>query len=340
MNRLRSAAATLLLAGLTYGSASCDKAKEAVVAAREKFRGADPSAPVAPGGDVLPELAPQVDSAAEGVRFRRDLPFPTEVSVRTTERLEFKDARIVSTSALGVEKVPLTGKHETIGNLQRKGSQLSVGIEKSGRVVEKEESGEAKQPLPVPEAGGGMDGAKRLEGASVEFRQTTGGWKMPEGKGAVDFTRMIWGKQLQGALPAVLSSEGILPRTQWFSSSRRWSAGDKLELTGDAMALLFPGKSSGKITLTYEMSEALDGHPCGRFTVVGDVSVKGSVGLEGEVSDREISLRSGKVWCSLLHPIVLREEFDTVQTISSGAEGAKKRIQGGVHVVRTRQWKQ
>ena len=61
MNRLRSAAATLLLAGLTYGSASCDKAKEAVVAAREKFRGADPSAPVAPGGDVLPELAPQVD---------------------------------------------------------------------------------------------------------------------------------------------------------------------------------------------------------------------------------------------------------------------------------------
>jgi hypothetical protein len=342
MNRLRNAAAALLLTGLGLSSVSCDKAKLAVTAAREKFRGADPSAPVLPGGEVDPDLGSQVDSAAEGVRFRRDLPFPTEVSVRTVERLTFQEARIVNTSAIGTEKAPLTGKHETISNIQRSGSQLTVQIEKSGRVVEKEASEEdgKEKVIPVADAASVRDdAAKRLEGASIEFRQTTNGWRLPDSKGPVDFNRMLWGKQLQTALPPVLASEGILPRTQWFSSTRRWNTGDKFEISGDSLGLLFPGKSSGKVNLTYEVTEALEGHPCGRFAVTGDVSVKDATGVEGITADQEISIRSGKVWCSLLYPLVLREDLDTVQTITSGSGGAKMRIQGGVLVLRTRQWK-
>jgi hypothetical protein len=342
MNRLRSAVTGLLLSGLGFGVASCDKAQKAVDAAREKFRGVDPSAPVSPGGEVDADLASQVDSGAEGVRFRRDLPFPTEVSVRTVERATFLDARIVTTSALGADTAPLTGKHEMISNLKRAGTRLTIQIEKSGRVIEQEaakEDAKNKVVAVVDAASERNDAAKRMEGASIDFQLTNQGWRLPGSKGAVDFNRMLWGKQLQGVLPRLLASEGVMPRPQWFSSTRRWSGGDKFELSGDSLALLFPGKCSGKVTLTYEVSEALDGHPCGRFSVSGDVSIKGSTGIDGAPSDQEISIRSGKIWCSLLHPLVLREELDTVQTITSGSDGAKVRIQGGVEMVCSRQWK-
>lgn len=344
MNRLRNAASLFLTIGMALTSASCDKAKQAVTAAKEKFRGVDPSAPATPGGDVAPDLASQVDSAAEGVRFRRDLPFPTELSVRSTERFAFENARVVSTSELGAEKAPLTGKFETIVNLDRKSSQLTIQIEKAGIIVEQQE-GEKKDSgkavVPVAESSNARDdAAKRFAGATIEFRYTGKGWRTPDSKGPVDFNRMLWAKQLQPALPEVMAGGGVMPRTQWFSSTRRWNGGDKFELSGDSIALLFPGKSSGKITLTYEIAEAVEGHPCGRFAVNGDVSLKDFVAIEGEVTDREISIRSGKVWCSLLYPLVLREDLETVQTITENRGGAKIRIQGGLNIVRTRQWKQ
>jgi len=342
MNRLRNVVLPFLMTGLGLASFSCDKAKDAVTAAREKFRGADPSAPASPGGDVAPDLASQVDSDAQGVRFRRDLPFPVEIGIRSVERVEYLEARIVNTSALGIDTAPLSGKHETIANFRRKGSQLNIQIEKSGRLVEEvvEEKGKKMPVIPVADAVREREAAaKRLEGAAMDFRLTNQGWRQPESKGAMDFSRMVWGKELQAALPQVMPAEGVLPRTQWFSSTRRWNGGDKFELSGESLALLFPGKCSGKVTLTYEVAEAMEGHPCGRFAVSGDVSVKGRANVEGAIGDQEISIRSGKVWCSLLHPLVLREELDTVQTVTTGSGGATVKVQGSVAIVRARQWK-
>lgn len=343
MNRLRNVVLPLLMTSLGLASVSCDKAKNAVTAAREKFRGGDPSAPASPGGEVAPDLAAQVDSDAQGARFRRDLPFPVEVDVRSVERVEYLEARIVNTSALGIDTAPLSGKHETIANFRRNGSQLNIQIEKSGRLVENEpveEKDKKKKVIPVADAVREReDAAKRLQGATIDFRLTNQGWRLPESKGAVDFSRMIWGKELQAALPQVMPSEGVLARTQWFSSTRRWNGGDKFELSGESLALLFPGKTSGSVTLTYEVAEAMEGHPCGRFAVSGDVSVKGRANVEGALGDQEISIRSGKVWCSLLYPLVLREELDTVQTVTTGSGGATVKVQGGVAIVRTRQWK-
>lgn len=345
MNRLRNFATPLLFGGI-LALASCDKAKNAVTAAKEKFRGSvDPSAPAKPGGEISPDLVSQVDSAAEGVRFRRDLPFPTDLKVRATERTTLEGARVVSTSVLGAESAPVAGTYETIGVFDRKGINLSVTIEKSGMIVEKEKEGEKEKDKDgkekaAPPPGNSEIGetAKRLQSASINFEQTAKGWRTPPSKGAVDFNRMVWAKALQPALPILLATDGVMPRTQWFSSSKRWSGGDKFELTGDSLGLLFPGKASGKIVLTYEVSEALEGHPCGRFTVTGDVSIKDQITIEGESFDQETSIRSGKIWCSLLHPVVMREELDTVQTMTKGSGGAKIRIQGGVQVMRSRQW--
>jgi hypothetical protein len=155
----------------------------------------------------------------------------------------------------------------------------------------------------------------------------------------VKFNSMIIEQNLLPSLPEVLVGQGILARTQWFSSTRRWIGGDKFVLEGESMALLFPGKSSGKVTLTYEAAEALEGHPCGRFSIQGDLSLKGAVGLGGESSDSEITINSGKVWCSLIYPLVLREEYETVQTQVQGkGRGPRFRVQGVIRQVTARQW--
>lgn len=329
-------AVPLLVAGLS----SCDKAKKAVEAARDKMSGVtDPGAPVEPGGDVDPALASQVDSAAEGVRFRRDLAFPGEVGVRVISRRHFKNVRISSRSAIGNEVMSYSGTWEDVAALKLKGGEFVLELEKSGEVIDLTKGGEkAGEAGPaqskMPATGSGSAGSR------LRFVTESQGWRIPETKGPVEFGNMVLGQEILPTLPRLLASQGLQPRTQWFSSSRRWIGGDKFELAGESMALLFPGKSEGKVVLTYEAAEALEGHPCGRFSVTGDVTLKDDVSLAGEASNTEMTIRSGKVWCSLIHPLVLREEYDVVQTSEKGSgNGPKVRIQGEVRQVIAREWK-
>jgi hypothetical protein len=64
------------------------------------------------------------------------------------------------------------------------------------------------------------------------------------------------------------------------------------------------------------------------------------VSMSGESSDSEITINSGKVWCSLIYPLILREEYQTVQTMNRGSgKGPKMRVQGAIDTVIARQWK-
>lgn len=325
----------LLFAGLS----SCDKAKQAVEAARIKMGGVtDPGAPAEPGGEVEPAMASQVDTAAEGVRFRRDLAFPSSVKVRVTERQTFENVRMVSTSELGNETVNYSGTRETVGVFERADQRVVLLIEKSGEVLDLDK-GEKEGAKPAEKNDRMVSADPAIAGTRIEFVKSAKGWKTPETKGPVEFNNMIIEQTFLPALPEVLIGQGVVPRTQWFSSTRRWIGGDKFVLEGESMALLFPGKSSGKVTLTYEAAEALEGHPCGRFSVQGDVSLKGDVSLGGGSSDGEITINSGKVWCSLIYPLVLREEYDTVQTQVQGkGSGPRFRVQGVIRQVVARQW--
>jgi hypothetical protein len=321
------------------GLSSCDKAKLAVEAARVKMSGVtDPGAPAEPGGDVDAALASQVDTAAEGVRFRRDLSFPGDLKVRIVNRRTFKNVRILSSSALGSEAMSYSGTWEDVASVELGGGQLSIALEKSGEVNElnprkdaEKATGPEKERLPVTGVG--------TAGSQLRFLQGPDGWRAPETKGAVEFGNMILEREIRPSLPQLLATHGVRPRTQWFSSSRRWIGGDKLVLEGKSMALLFPGKTGGKVILTYEAAEALEGHPCGRFSIQGDVSLKGDVSLTGETSNTEMTIRSGKIWCSLIHPLVLREDYEGVKTSEMGSgQGPKLRIQGEVHQVIAREW--
>jgi len=317
---------------------SCDKAKQAVQAARNKIEGVkDPSLPKPPGGEVEAAFAGQVDTAAEGVRFRRDLPFPGDIEVRVTHRMTFHNTRKITSSALGTDQITAKGAFEMVGLFQRSGPQLALTIERAGPVVDPKEAVEkakaSAQGAPAPEP-------PQFVGTRVQFQQTRSGWKLPARSGPVDFSMKLLEQDLLPGLPGMLVQHGLMPRRQWFSSSRRWIGGDKLVLEGDSLALLFENGTHGKVTLTYEVTEALDGHPCGRFSVQGDVSLKDEASLNGSVQSGQVTIQSGRIWCSLLHPLVLREEYQTVRTVSQGqGDGPKERLQGSIDELKVRQWK-
>jgi hypothetical protein len=322
---------------LALGLTSCDKAKEAVEAARNRIEGVkDPSLPKPPGGEVASTFVAQVDTAAEGVRFRRDLPFPTDLEVRVTHRITFHKMRRIATSALGTESMIADGTFEIVSNFQRSGPQLSMTIERQGKVIDHKE---AVEKAKATAEGGNVSEPSKLTGARVEFQLGPNGWQLPARKGPVDFNLKMLEQNLLPKLPELSVEHGLAPRKQWFSSSRRWIGGDKLVLEGDALALLFEEATDGKVTLTYEVSEALEGHPCGRFAVQGDVTLGESMGLDGSTLSGELTIQSGKIWCSLLHPVVLREELQTVSTINSGSgNGPKEKLQGALDDLRVRQW--
>jgi len=323
---------------LALGLTSCDKAKKAVEAARDKIEGSkDTTQPKAPGGEVESALVAQVDTAAEGVRFRRDLPFPSNIEVSVIERVTFHNTRRIVTSALGTEKMVANGTFEVVGLFERKGPQVALTIEKMGPVIDPKE---AVEKAKAKAEGAPPEEPLPMVGTRVEFVQTSNGWQLPPHKGPVDFNRKVLEQSLLPHLPNMVLQYGAMPRTQWFSSSRRWIAGDKLVLEGDSLALLFDVGTTGRVTLTYEVSEALDGHPCGRFTVQGDVSIRNELSLDGGSRSGELTIQSGKIWCSLLHPLILREEYQTVKTVTEGqGNGPKTKIQGAIDELRIRQWK-
>lgn len=325
---------------LLLGLCSCDRAKRLVDAARGKMGGAaDPGAPAVPGGKVDQDFAGQVDSAADGVRFRRDLDFPASLSIRLVERQTFRNARMITKSELGREAATYNGTWEMVGSIKLDPNQFSLSIEKFGELLAPaDESKKAAAPAPVMD--NRLPFGNEVAGAQVSLARTGNGWRMRQVKGVMDFRNQVLGGELVPVLPELLTIHGGVPRGQWFSSNRRWTGGDRIQLEGDALALLFPGRSGGKVTLVFEEPEALEGHPCGRFAVEGDVKLAGRTGLDGAVRDREISIQSGKIWCSLIHPLVLREEYQTLQTIVTGAgRGPQTKIQGVVDQVIDRRWR-
>jgi hypothetical protein len=330
MFALRIAAGTLLLAGVLV-SASCDKAKLAVDAAREKFRGAaDPNAPAAPGGDVAPDLASQVDSGAEGVRFRRDLPFPTNLRVKLTETRSIQNGRVSSISALGNESSSMSVDLESVCVLDRRGPSVGVVVERFG-IVEPPVEGEKKQTAPDQASKGALP--------RISFEQSARGWRLIKTPGPMDFGTKLREQAILPRMDELMIMTGLAPRRQWFSASRRWAAGDRLVLEGDSLQMFFPQGTKGKLTLVYEVAEPINGHPCGRFSVSGDFSIKGDLRPNGNLVDRDATIKSGKIWCSLLYPLVLRTESDSVLTESEGSgEGAKTKLQGGVKDVSALNW--
>lgn len=319
----------LSLASVSLILAACEKAKtiaeKASKAVEEKIATAGAADP---GAETDPELMKLVDQSAEGVLFRKDLPFPLRLEVRI-RRVDDLSVRMMQSSEIGRQSGMVKGTREQVFKLERSADHVRITEERSEfSVPSVEDPGETKKTA---------NPLERIAPSTkpVNFRRESGRWRVENGG---DFRSAVLEKELSPVFEQLLIEHTLSPRSLWFGK-RRMKPGDSLVVSGEQLPMLLVG-GKGDFHLTYESLGAVSGHPCGVFSITGDFSRKKFPDLEGNLTDEDVTIQSGKIWLSLLYPLVLREEFDTIQSFQSGGQGnLVGKAQGTVKHRVTREWK-
>lgn len=318
--------ATLTLLG--FASFSCDKVKDIANKTKSAVEGQIAKKAGESGSSLAdPALQKLVDETPEGFVFRKDLPFPGKIEVRTTRRHELA-VRVFEASAIESHAKVVKGTQTTVTKLERAGSQVRYTLEQS-TFAEPVIEGADKSKQPV---------VKQLAPPSRPrvFGKSGTTWKADDTEG---FRAAALSKQLGPVFDSLLVENALAPRTLWFGK-HRFKIGDTLAVSGESLPMLVTGNAKGSLDLTFQAVEAVKGHPCAVFAVKGEFSRKQFTDFEGDFSDEEVNIQSGKLWVSLIYPIILREETDTIQsTKSGGGGGLAARSQGSVKVSVIREWK-
>lgn len=328
--------------------ASCGKIRAAVSKAKSAVseasgNGAAKSEAVIAGGKVDTGLEALVDRDAAGFRFRKDLEFPTRVQVRKVSSVRYYNVRVMRRSALGTENLSMDGTTETVSQWRLKGDRLEVSLEKMIFTLppEKMPKPDDKNPnaAAAPQSPVGqaipMERMAQMKGA---FVKSGNGWHAENARSG-DFLRATWLQKMEPGLESLAIEAGVLPRTMWFGKPR-WKEGAAMTLEGENLRMIETArKAKGKVQLLFEEEEPVGGHPCARFAVSGNYSTEGQAGEDGGKSDAEITISSGKIWFSLIYPLVLRQELDTVITVSTESDGVPTKIQGRAVVTLSSEWK-
>lgn len=322
----------ILLLSIALALVSCDKAKNLAEKASTAVK--KQIASKTGGGDaseVDPAFQKLVDQTAEGVIFRKDLPFPARLEVRTTRRQEWS-GRFSLASAIEQRAETLKGIRTTISKLERAGNQVRHTLEKTDFSIPSPDDPEgAKKTLADPLS------AIAPSSQAHTFLKSGTTWQADASGG---FRSATLAEELSPVFDELLIDHALAPRPLWFAAKKRFKPGDQLVVAGDSLPMLLAGKVSGTLTLKLESIESVDGHPCGVFSVSGDFRRKQFPDFEGVFTDEDVTIQSGRLWLSLIHPVILREELDTIQTIKSGSRGGQTtRGQGAIKVSVTRQWK-
>lgn len=317
---------TLTLLG--FASFSCDKAKDLANKTKSAVEG-QIAKKAGESGSALadPALQKLVDETPEGFVFRKDLPFPGKIEVRTTRRHELA-VRVFEASAIETHAKVVKGTQTTVTKLERAGNQVRYTLEQS-TFAEPVIEGADKSKQPV---------VKQLAPPSRPrvFGKSGTTWKADNTEG---FRAAALSKQLGPVFDSLLVENALAPRALWFGK-HRFKIGDTLAVSGESLPMLVTGNAKGSLDLTFQAVEAVKGHPCAVFAVKGEFGRKQFADFEGDFSDEEVTIQSGKLWVSLIYPIILREESDTIQsTKSGGGGGLAARSQGSVKVSVIREWK-
>ena len=313
----------LVIIPLSLALSSCEKAKNLVSKARTAVSSEISKQGNAGSSTPDPELQRLVDQTPEGVVFHKDLPFPAQLEVKVT-RIQEMSVRTSEASAIEKSSKHLKGTQTDIWRFERTANQLRyINIESTFIEAGTEEDKKAEIHL------------KARESKPLVFVKSGSAWK----SGGSDFLSASIAKSIAPVFDQLLVENALAPRALWFGK-RRFKVGDQLTVTGDTLPMLIAGKASGHYVLTLDAFEAVSGHPCGVFKITGDYNRKQFPGFDGVPTDEDVTIQSGRLWLSLLYPMILREETDTIQTLSSGGGGnLATHGRGSVKVSIVREWK-
>jgi len=314
---------------------SCDKAeklaKEAKARVSEKVgevshkvEDATHRLPESKGEETKGELDALVDQTPDGYQFRRDLPFVSRIDVSVETEVRMK-GRFYKSSLLGKELTSVDGTLRYTENISLDGD--SATIESLKAPFEPND--------PVMQAKIKEEGIK-YDRTSAEFVRKNGKWDIPK---PGDLMAAAAAADWKAGFSGLLAREGLTGRKQWFGKGRL-KIGDGITLADDDLALFEIRPAKGKLVLKLEAVESLNGHPCGMFSIRGTYECNGAGSSWAGAGHERISIESGKVWLSLLYPLVLKEDYDAVMSASGGKQGDPMvRTQGSVHVLIKRDWK-
>lgn len=314
--------------------ASCDKARkiadDASAAVRDKVATAVSDA----GGSdkVDPELAKLVDRNDEGALFRKDLPFPTRIEVNAASTSQV-NLRTFESSEIGRASATVNGVMSGSEKIERQGDHLRHTRGEFRLTDPTAEDAEGK-PKMIPD-----NPLKSMFGAvpSRVFHRRDGKWRADEAGG---FAAVAISRDLAPVFDVLLQEHGLAPRPQWFAK-KRLKPGDEVVLTGATLPVLVGGDAKGTLRLKLESFGAVSGHPCGVFVVSGDYSRRQFPSFDGQFTDEDVTVQSGKVWLSLIHPLVLKWEADMIQSFKTGGKGGRvMQAQGTVKQKLVREWKE
>lgn len=310
------------------GVLSCDKAKNIADKARSAVEG-EIAKQSGQSGDSNPdpELQKLVDQTPEGVIFRKDLPFPGKLEVKTT-RLQELSGRFVQSSAIESQTSAIKGTRTTVTRLERDGDQVRYSLLEFTFAEPMTEAADEKKPVVTPLA---------PPSKPMEFLKTGNTWKADTKEG---FRAVALSKTLSPVFEELLVENALAPHALWFDK-KRFKIGDQLTVPESSLPMLIAGKAKGSLSLTLKSFEAVKGHPCGVFAVTGNYNRKQSPDFEGVLADENVAIQSGQLWLSLIYPLVLKEELDTIQSTRTGGQGnAATRGEGSIKVSVIREWKQ
>lgn len=275
---------------------------------------------------VDPALEARVDVTSEGYLFRKDLPFPTKVSVKVKSTSKLK-GRGFNSSMLGADLGMMDGTIENTTEAVRRADEVEFKFREETFIPTPKEGEEAKTAAPEP------PDAKVIP---VRFVRRDGVWTFVH-TGRMDSA--IRAGNMQTDISMHLVETGVAPHPLWFGKNRI-QLGDEITLRDQELAVIFSGAAKGTVTLRLEKIEPHAGHPCGVFTIQGDFDRSHAGGLNSDRKRMQATIESGHVWLSLLHPLVLKEDLHLVVTDSNLAGGSVvSRFQGTIHRVIEREWK-
>lgn len=266
--------------------------------------------------EIDPELAKYVVKNEAGYLFRTDGPFPKNLKAIVTEVTRFNDLMIaqrVGDEAVNTRvttRMEEVMEYEIAGNavrfikrkdLKQRKKSASERVERLKVIAEAKEKGIEPPPDPDEIVGD-------LVGKAVQFNYSGGKWQT---KPSGEFKTMAWGKGLEEDVAEILVRNGLRPKKQWFGESRI-PIGYETKVSGSGINMFYDGVAGGHLDMVFKEVAGVHGHPCAVFEVSGSLKLEETTDGEGRKMTGEETVESGRIWVSLLYPVVLRIDLDLI----------------------------